>query len=331
MRTLTPMAVFALMISTAAFAGTDHHADKDYGDKDKKVAADMADKPEAASDKAMIKKADAMGAQRFLAANEISAKEFLGEGVRGGAGERIARVDDFLIDDSGRASKAILISGGVFGFGGHKGMVDFGTLDIDVENRYEPLIRTGMSEDSVKKIAEFDQEQLNNYNLASEIIGTMVDLSSVDGDEDDAVINDLIMTRSGEIKGIVLQDTVVGPIGFGERYVLPYSTLTVEQGDGGLFIEATEDAMKAAPRFTGERRWNDVKNAADEAGEAVEKTWQETGEAVEGAANATGEAIDDAADATGDAVSDAADATGDAVEEATDEVEDAADDLDDNR
>lgn len=246
----------AALMSTAAFAGPD---------KEAKSADAKMEKAATAMDKTSYAKA-------YRSKAEISGKEILGEGVYDETGERIARVDDLLIGADGRAEKFILLSGGVFGFAGERGAVDYNRVQLKLEmDDYDDDmdVRVSMNEAAKEAAAEFEQEGFDDYRLASELIGAKIDLASVEGEDDDAVINDLIFTADGRVKYVIVQESVISSIGAGERYAVDYAKLDVAQGDGGLLLNVTEEELEATPRYirTG---WAEEHDAADDVEDAVE-------------------------------------------------------------
>ncbi|WP_411818322.1 hypothetical protein [Hyphococcus sp. DH-69] len=220
----------------------------------------------------------------WMSPSSLSAKELLGEGIRGADGERIARIDDIEIDANGNASKAIFLSGGVFGLGGTRGALDYQQMDIEIDSEHEPIVSVSLSEEAIQAVAEYRTEEMNDYSLASEIIGAKVDLETAnDNDDDDAVINDIILSADGRVEHLLVQKSAIGSIGMGERYAVAYSKLAVEQGDGGLVLDLSEAELTASPRFTESRN-------------ALQKGWDKTREGVENTADDVGDAAEDVID-----------------------------------
>ncbi|MEX6634249.1 hypothetical protein [Hyphococcus lacteus] len=220
----------------------------------------------------------------WMSPTSLSVKELLGEGIRGANGDRIARIDDLEIDAQGNASKAVFLSGGIFGLGGTRGALDYKQMDIAIDNDHEPIVSVSLSEEAVQSVAEYKTEKMNDYSLASEIIGAKVDLQTANENaDDDAVINDLILSSDGRIEHVLVQKSAIGSIGMGERYAVAYSKLAVEQGDGGLVLDLSEAELTAAPRFSDSRN-------------AMQNTWDKTRDGVKDAADNVGDAADDVID-----------------------------------
>ncbi|WP_428409128.1 hypothetical protein [Hyphococcus sp.] len=204
----------------------------------------------------------------YLAKTSLSAKELLGEGIYGVKGDRIARIDDIVLDANGKADKVVFLSGGVFGFGGTRGALDYKAMTIAYENDYEPVVSVSLSEEGVKSAVEYETTQMNDYSLVSEIIGSKVDLVDGADEDDDAVINDIILSEAGTVEHLIVQESALGSIGAGTKYAVPYSKLTVAQGDGGLVLDMTEEQLEASPVFKASWR--------EQAGADIKKTWEKT-------------------------------------------------------
>lgn len=214
-------------------------------------ATAFADETMEKNAKAMDMTADAAVMSKLsLNASDMSVKELLGEGIIGVGGERVARVDDVLIGPDGKASHIVYLTGGVFGWGGAKGLIPFDQVALSYENENDAYVSAAITEESAKSAIEFKQDGFNDYRLASEVIGAKADLVSTEDDDDDAVINDLIVSADGDIPYVVLQESVVGSIGAGKKYAVNYDLLGIEEGDGGVVINATEEQIENAPVLT---------------------------------------------------------------------------------
>lgn len=307
----------AALIAPASLAADDH---KKSMEKTEQAASD-ADK----LNKTQTKRVDANAetSDKMMAkieAGSFSAKEFLGEGVRGVDGDRIARIDDVVIGQNGRADRVILLSGGVFGLGGERAVVDFTQVDLTMEEDYEPRVRIGLSEETIKNVSKYEVNKQNDYSLASEVLGSQVTLAGAGDDAREFVVNDIIMGSDGAVRHLIIQESPFGAFGTGEKYAVAFNDLSVAQGDGGFVLDMTANEIAQAPRYeslqanlrqTGENieegaedAWNDTKAGAD-------KAWDKTKRAGETVARETDEAMDD---------------VGDEMEEAGDDIEEATDD-----
>lgn len=218
-----------------------------------------------------------------MPAESISAKELLGEDVEGANGEKIARVDDVVIGADGRAQNIVVSSGEFLGLGGKKGALDFKAVDIAVTRDNEPEVSVSMTGEAIGAVAEFVTDEQNDYSLASEILGAEAGLLPGGGDGEKVVVNDIVFDPDGAVEYLIVQKSVLGAIGAGDKYAVAYSDLTVEQGDGGLVLAMTESELEAAPKFDMSR--------AD-----INEAWEETKARVKDATDKAGEKIEDAAD-----------------------------------
>lgn len=227
-----------------------------------------------------MEKTVAVDTSVYMTPASLSAKELLGEGIHGINGDRIARIDDIVLDANGKADKVVFLSGGVFGFGGKRGALDYKAMDIATDGDYEPIVSVSLSEEGVQSAVEYETTKMNDYSLASEIIGTKVDLIDGADEDDDAVINDIILSDAGVVEHLIVQESVISSIGAGTKYAVPFSALKVEQGDGGLVLDLTEEQLEAAPIFKASYRtevshdmkegWEKTKDAAGDMKDDVE-------------------------------------------------------------
>ncbi|WP_165793747.1 PRC-barrel domain-containing protein [Hyphococcus luteus] len=289
---LLSTAAFALLTPMAASAGEKPKTDaaKTETQAEMKANADMNAYDKDKHDKDKAKKDKTAGAEMtndaaviYMPAASLSAKELLGEGIEGANGERIARIDDIVIDKNGRAEDVVFLSGGIFGLGGKRGALDYRAVDIDVNRDYEPDVHASLNEEGIKAVAEFKTDKMNDYSLASELLGAELELTPGGEGATDVVINDIIFDADGDVEYLLVQKTAIGPIGAGDKYAVAYNKLTVAQGDGGLVLDMSEDELNAAPIFAMKRS-------------GVEKAWDKTRQGVKDAAEKTGDAIEDAVD-----------------------------------
>ncbi len=182
----------------------------------------------------------------YLAADQISAKDLLGEEIAGANGDNIAHIDDLVIDANGKADTVVFKSGGAFGLGGKRGALDYGQVSIAVDESADPRTSVSMTEDAIKSVAEYVTEETNDYRLASELIGASAQLSTSD---EEATITDLILAEDGSVEHVIVQNGLVGAVG-GEKMAIDYTSIAIEQGDGGgVVISLTPDELAASQRF----------------------------------------------------------------------------------
>lgn len=215
------------------------------GEKDK-AGYKMKSQTEDARMQTGEKAADAeMSDVVYLAGDQLSVKELLGEGVIGESGERIARVDDIVIGDDGETKSVVFLSGGFLGFGGKKGALDYDRIDLTITQNHDPRVKASMTKEAIQTVAEFEAEGANDYSLASELIGASARLA--DGEEE-ATISDLILDRNGDVRYVIAQEGLMDVLS-ADRRAFAFSDLTVEQGAGGLVLDTTAAAFDDAPRF----------------------------------------------------------------------------------
>ena len=189
-------------------------------------------------------KADDTADQRsvfMLASNEVLASDLIGASVQNPAGEDIATVADVWVGEKGDTPKLIVREGGVAGVGGTLHAISFDDARIEpVAGESEPEVRVTYSEASMESLPAFEQDGLDDYRLASEIMGTTASFAFND---DTARVNDFILADDGRPEYAVVSEGLAGM----DQYVIDADALRVEQGDGGsLVIDMDEDAFARA-------------------------------------------------------------------------------------
>ena len=189
-------------------------------------------------------KGDAMEAEVvYLADTDVSAEELTGAKVIGVNGEDIATVDDLLINSDGKVESIIFKSGDFLDITGKKGAISYDQVDLTITADNEPRFTVGMTEDAIQNVAEFEQDGMNDYRLASEIIGTTADFTRSD---DSTRIRDIIVGQDGTVEYAVVSD----PLMMEDMRQLDFSLIQVEQGDGGkIVIDAAKTDFEMMPVF----------------------------------------------------------------------------------
>ncbi|WP_300394650.1 PRC-barrel domain-containing protein [Henriciella sp.] len=207
--------------------------------EDTEALGDVSDHPGATDG------AENMGAV-FLAENELSAEEMMGAKVIGSTGEDIATVDDLLINADGEVESFIFKSGDFLDVTGEKVHLPYDEVDIMMAADQEPRFSVSMTEEAIQNVAEFEQDGLNDYRLASEMIGTTASFMNSD---QDARIRDIVVDDGGTVQYAVISD----PLGDDLRQ-LKFDRIEVEQGDGGgIVINASKADMETMPMFSYEQ------------------------------------------------------------------------------
>lgn len=245
----------ALMIGTAAC--TEASSDAQTASYETQGAETPAATPDQATDEYAGKyqemtradiKDDTATAQRatfVLSADEILASDLIGASIQNPAGDEIATVADVWIGGDGDTPMLIARKGGVAGVGGTLHAVSFDDAKIvPVAGDDEPDVRVTYSDATLDALREFKQDGLDDFRLASEIMGTTASLTFSD---DLARVNDLVLKTDGEPEYILVADGVAGM----DQYVLDADTLRIEQGDGDgtLVIDTDQDTFANAKLF----------------------------------------------------------------------------------
>lgn len=179
----------------------------------------------------------------YLTSGELSAGELIGAEVMGADGEKIATVDDLLINDAGNVESVIFRSGDFVDLVGTKGALSYDQLDLEMAGDNEPRFSVSMTEDAIQQVAEFQQDGLNDYRLASEMIGTTAEFMNTD---ESARINDIIIAENGAVEYAIISD----PVMMDDERQLAFNLITVEQGAGGaIVIDASPSDFETMPVF----------------------------------------------------------------------------------
>lgn len=177
-----------------------------------------------------------------LASTEFEVSDLVGLDITNARGDKIATVSDVLIGDNGNIDSIIFANGGSAGLGTDHGRLSFQDATFTVDEDGEARVLVGVDEEGLKAVADWDQAKADDFSLATEITGTQVDLAS--SDEEARVVN-LIADMSGTIKHAIVTEGLVGTVE-GAGYVVPFSSLVVEQGDGGLRLDIDPATLKTS-------------------------------------------------------------------------------------
>ena len=185
-------------------------------------------------------------AEYTLAEGEMEASDLIGASVHGPAGEEIATVADIFLWTTGAEPVLLVRDGGVSGLGGDLRMLNFEAATVSGEAGDEPDLIIAISEDNLESLIEFEQEEMNDFRLASEMMGA-VPAISFSGDQ--ARVNDLILTEGGELRYAVISPGLVST----DQIVIDASAIKVAEGDGEgeVVIDIDQAAFDEAPMY----RW----------------------------------------------------------------------------
>lgn len=241
----------ALMLSAAACtAETDRSAGVETRAEMEPIYDDELTPPEEAafadaSDTAPDATAE-VREEYVLASNELEASDLIGAAVIGASGDEIATVADIWLGDSGDTPQLLVRDGGLTGLGGELRMVNFDAATIAPQDgTVEPEVFVTLAEASLDALPEFEQEEMNDYRLASEMIGSNPTLSF---SGETVRIADLILTASGEPRYAVVSPSLVST----DLVVIDMNAVTVAQGDGDeneVILNVQPQDYETAPTY----------------------------------------------------------------------------------
>lgn len=164
--------------------------------------------------------------QYVLASNELEASDLIGASVVGTGGDEIATVADIWLGENGETPQLLVRDGGLTGLGGDLRMVSFDAASITPRaDGDDPDVSITLTEASLEALPEFEQDEMNDYRLASEMIGSNPTLSF---NGETVRIADLIFTASGEPRYAIVSPSLVST----DLFVVDMDAVTVAQGDG---------------------------------------------------------------------------------------------------
>jgi hypothetical protein len=181
-----------------------------------------------------------------LAQGEMEASDLIGASVKGPSGDDIATVADIFLGATGTEPVLLVRDGGLTGLGGDLRMLNFEAASVSGEEGDEPELLIAIAEDDLEALAEFEQEEMNDFRLASEMMGA-VPAISFSGEQ--ARINDLILTEGGELRYAVISPGLVST----DQIVIDANAVKVAEGDGEgeVMIDLDQAAFDEAPMY----RW----------------------------------------------------------------------------
>lgn len=179
-----------------------------------------------------------------LASGEIEASDLIGASVHNTAGAEIATVADIWLGTNGGAPMFVVRDGGVAGVGGELRTVAYSAATIVADpdtTGDEPDVIVRLTDETLEALPAFVQAVDDDYRLASEMIGTTVEVS-FSGDA--ARINDLILTDKGEARYAVISPDLMTT----NQIVVDAGAIGVAEGDtdGGLILDLDAQAFGAA-------------------------------------------------------------------------------------
>lgn len=244
---IAPISAVALMAGLAACSGADTNvktAETDATPYSENTASDMTD---ASVDKAVTTETEMARPAYVMAAGEMKASTLIGDEIIGAEGETIATVADVLIGQNMSPSQIVFRDGGILGIAGELGVLPFSSVSVKMDADGEPMVTAALVDESLEGVAEFEQDGMDDYRLASELIGTNAELAVADSY---SRITDLIISSDGSVKHAVVTDGMSG-VTSADRLVIGFDAIKVVQGDGEgeVMINKTPGQLKTAPVF----------------------------------------------------------------------------------
>ena len=189
---------------------------------------------------------EAARAEYRLAQGEMEASDLIGASVRNGADEEIATVADIHLGEDGASPVILVRDGGVAGVGGDLRQVAFDGATVTGPAGEEPEVLVQIAEETLETLPSFEQDGMNDYRLASEIMGATTPVSF---SEDEVRITDLILTNTGELRYAVISPSLAST----EQFVVPADAIQVAEGDGegDVILDMDQGEFDEAPMY----RW----------------------------------------------------------------------------
>jgi len=182
-----------------------------------------------------------------LASNEFEASDLIGASVHNTAGEEIATISDIWLGENGSAPMLVIRDGGIAGVGGDLRTVAFNAATIAPDattSGDEPNVIIQYTGETLSTLPKFEQNAMNDYRLASEMLGTNVSMSF---SGETGRINDLILTNTGEAKYAVVASDVAST----SQFLVNADAITLAEGDtdGEFILDVSADAFATAPEY----------------------------------------------------------------------------------
>lgn len=189
---------------------------------------------------------DSVRAEYRLAQGEMEASDLIGASVRNVADEEIATVADIYLGEDGASPVILIRDGGVAGVGGELRQIAFEGATVTGPAGDEPEVLVQIAEENVDTLPSFEQDGMNDYRLASEIMGATTPVSFR---QDDVRITDLILTNSGELRYAVISPSLAST----DQFVVPANAIRVAEGDGDgdVILDMDQNEFDEAPMY----RW----------------------------------------------------------------------------
>lgn len=244
---IAPISAVALMAGLAACSGADTTIETAYNDTAPYSENTVDDMNDTTVDTDITTETELDRPVYVMAAGEMKASSLIGDNIIGANGETIATVADILIGRDMGPGQIVFRDGGVLGIAGELGTLPFSAVSVTMDTDGEPMVSAALVDESLEGVAEFEQDGMDDFRLASELIGTNAELAVADTY---SRITDLIISSDGSVKQAVVTDGISG-VASTERLVIDFDAITVVQGDseGEVMINRTSEQLKMAPVF----------------------------------------------------------------------------------
>jgi len=182
----------------------------------------------------------------MLSSDEVKASKLIGADVKNTAGDDFAKVSDVWMGENGAEPMLILEEGGIMGVGAQRYTVSFDdvTVNTAMNSNDAPNLVFQTAGDTLENLPEFEENGVNDYRLASEMLGKTADFSLSD---ESARIDDLIFSTTGEARYAVISPGMLSS----NSVVIDADAITRAEGDsdGELVITVSEDVFAQAKAY----------------------------------------------------------------------------------
>ncbi len=200
----------------------------------------------------------------------LNADRLFDQSVYSGDDEEVASITDFIIDQDGMVTEAVIEAGGLFGLGQETYTISFDDLQIAPgEDNGNFRVTTTLSEDQIEDLQEWEEDDFvvgeNGMTLASELRDAQL---SIAGTDETVLIEDVVMNTSGQVRSVIVAYD-------GENYAVPYDRVSVAEGDAdsdmGYRLNTTVDEFAVMPIYIVTPNQSQNRNMFDRARERMQQ------------------------------------------------------------
>lgn len=159
--------------------------------------------------------------------NALTAEGLIGKPVHNMRNEEIAKVEDILVDSSGKATYMILANDGIMGIGAKLVMVDFGTVYVRNSNG-DAMVP--ISEETIKRMMPFSYDKADaasgTQTLPTGQLSAKAMLSGdlIDANNKEVASVDNLTISEGSIKQVIVSYNTTLGMG-GDKVAVPFDQL----------------------------------------------------------------------------------------------------------